>query len=240
LTRIGLITVTHDPKGANLYLIEAFHQKLAEVYTELFITISNETSLEVVEVLENSKFNTKIIPKNGAADARRSAVEFGLQGTSSFYHYCDFDRLLTWCKNHFGELEKLIKEIPNFNYLIIGRSERAFSTHPTAWIETEKITNLICTMELGKEVDITAGSCSFSRVCAEFIHKYSNAKMTDAEWPMIIKRICKQEVGYLNVEGLEYIEDINGTNNETINAQVWLDRLRLSYIISETAINTGK
>lgn len=42
------------------------------------------------------------------------------------------------------------------------------STHPVQGVETENITNKICSLELGKEVDITAGSCSFSRNAGKY------------------------------------------------------------------------
>lgn len=63
--------------------------------------------------------------------------------------------------------------------------------------------------------------------------------MTDAEWAMIVRRIGKASVGYRAVEGLEYVESINGHPSSTqLDANSWLARLRLSYVISESAIST--
>ncbi|MFD2042953.1 hypothetical protein ACFSTA_01375 [Ornithinibacillus salinisoli] len=91
-------------------------------------------------------------------------------------------------------MKKIVTEISKYDYLILGRTQRAFQTHPVEWVETEKITNKICSLELNREVDITAGSCSFSRVAAEYISSYSQEKMTDAEWGMIIYRIAGLKV----------------------------------------------
>ncbi|MFD1737628.1 hypothetical protein ACFSCX_13860 [Bacillus salitolerans] len=240
MQQTAIVTVTHDPIGRNVDLFHELQEWIGDTYSEFFITISEESSPTLIHEVQKSKFNTKIIPKLGAAHARREAVKFGLGGTSSHFHYCDFDRLLTWAQNHLNELKKTVQLLHQFDYLIIGRTKRAFATHPIEWIETEKITNKICSLELGREVDITAGSCSFSRVAGEYIQQHSKEKMTDVEWPMIVHRIANLEVGYHAVEGLEYHEKINSVNTQVNDTEAWLSRLKLSLIISETAYNVGK
>ncbi|WP_433750567.1 hypothetical protein [Falsibacillus pallidus] len=240
MSNIGLLTVTHDPSGKTINLFKALQKDLEEIYSDLFITISDQSSSELIMQMQNSKFNVKIIPKLGAAQARREVVNFGLSGKSEYFHYCDFDRLLTWGKTYLDELKTTVAGIPHYDYQILGRTERAMNTHPEEWIETEKITNKICSLELGKEVDITAGSCSFSRRSAEIIIEHSKEKMTDAEWAMIVHRIGNSSVEYKAVEGLEYHEEINGVSRKNGSTEEWLGRLKLSLIISEIAIYTGK
>lgn len=240
MTQTALLTVVHDPNGMNIELFKKVKKDIEDIYGELFITISNETASKFVKEIERSRFNVKIIPKQGAAHARREVVSFGLTGKSDYYHYCDFDRLLTWGQNHLDELKTIVSDIPNHDYLILGRTERARNTHPLEWIETEKITNKIFSIEFGQTVDITAGSCSFSKQSAEIINKYSKEKMTDAEWAMIISRMAKLRVDYSAVEGLEYHEDTNGITRNRSESERWLDRLQLSLLISETAYRTGK
>lgn len=240
VSQVALLVVTHAPEGKNIELFKKLQKDLEKIYGELFITISDLSSPELVNAMEKSRFNVKIIPKKGAAQARREVVEFGLTGESQHFHYCDFDRLLTWSKYHLDELRNLVSNMTNTDYLILGRTERAMNTHPLEWIETEKITNKICSLELGKEVDITAGSCSFSRECANYINNFSKEKMTDAEWPMIIHRIAKMNVEYAQVEGLEYHEDTNGLTRIISDSEKWLGRLQLSLIISESALKVGK
>ena len=240
MSQVALLTVTHDLEGKNIELFKQVQKGLEDIYGELFITISDLSSTELVKEMERSRFKVKIIPKEGAAQARREVVKFGLTGQSQHFHYCDFDRLLTWSKNHLDELKNIVSVMPNHDYLILGRTERAMNTHPMEWIETEKITNKICSLELGKEVDITAGSCSFSRECAKYINIFSKEKMTDAEWAMIIHRIAKLSVDYAQVEGLEYHEDTNGIPRIISDSEKWLGRLQLSLIISQTALKIGK
>lgn len=240
MNNIGLICVTHDPKGKNKNLIKEVSPILNDIYTDKFITISEETDKDLIRELDKNGFNVKIIPKKGAAHARREVLKFGLTGCNQYFHYCDFDRLLTWGDKYAKELKKIVFEIANYDYLILGRTERAFNTHPIEWVETEKITNKIFSLELGQEADITAGSCGFSRSSAELVEKYSKDKMTDAEWPMIVHRIGKLKVGYKAVEGLEYREEVNGYTREVNQSEKWFGRVKLCYIISESAINTGK
>lgn len=240
MPQIALLTVTHDSEGKNIKLFNELQKELEGIYSEIFIAISEESSIELIKVMEKSKFNIKLIPKEGVAQARRKALKFGLTGKSQYYHYCDFDRILTWGKNHLDELKSVVADIPNHDYQILGRTERALKTHPVEWVETEKITNKICSLELAKEVDITAGSCSFSRKSAEYISRNSKEIMTDAEWAMIALRIAKLDVDYRPVEGLEYHEETNGVSRTISETEKWLVRLKLSLIISETATKTGK
>jgi len=44
----------------------------------------------------------------------------------------------------------------------------------------------------------------------------------------------------LAVDGLEYREDVNGYSRTINDSSKWFGRVRLCYIISESAINTGK
>lgn len=69
---------------------------------------------------------------------------------------------------------------------------------------TEKITNKIFTLEFGsqEEIDVTAGSCGLTKSSLLAILNQSKAAMTDAEWPMIIKRRERGKVGFIKVDGL--------------------------------------
>ncbi|KGX85833.1 GNAT family N-acetyltransferase [Pontibacillus marinus] len=240
MKNVALVTVLHDPSGKILSLFRRLQSEVEALYSNLYITISNETNDELCLALERSHFNIKVIPKKGAAHARREVIQFGLEGDNHYYHYCDFDRLLTWIEKDKTELKEVIGDIPNHDFLVLGRTKEAFDSHPTEWRETENITNKIFSLELGQQMDITAGTCAFSRECSRYIQKYSEAAMTDAEWPMIVHRIAGMKVNERLVNGLAYLKDINGENKEVSDSQKWVNRLKLSYIISETAISTGK
>jgi hypothetical protein len=79
-----------------------------------------------------------------------------------------------------------------------------------------------------------------ARQSAQLILENSKDRMTDAECPMIVHRIGKLKVGYKAVEGLEYREDVNGYTRQINESEKWFGRVKLCYIISESAMNTGK
>lgn len=235
---VGLLCTLHDREGESLEAYLEVKGLLKDLYQDIYLTASDVTDKQMIDLLKEDGIKINIIPAEGAGNARREVVRFGLTGENSHFHYCDFDRILTWASNYPRELEEMVPIIEASNYLIIGRTIRAFQTHPMAWRETEKISNKIFSMELGKKVDITAGSCGFSRNAAEIITSYSKDKMTDAEWPMLVYRKADLEVDYIAVEGLEYCHDLNRVKREMDTSQSWLGRLRLAYLISDSAVNT--
>ncbi len=99
-------------------------------YDEKYITISNVTPKEIVKELEESNFYINIVEKLGVGNARRDSLKFVSNYDYDYYHYCDFDRLLTWIKEYPAELNSFIQNIVDVDYLIIGRTEKAFQTHP--------------------------------------------------------------------------------------------------------------
>lgn len=235
---IALLITVHDPNCRNLKFFKENAFNIRKIYKHIFVTISDQTDFEYMEEFKKYNFNVKVIPKKGAADARRKVLEFGLSSSEcKFFHYCDFDRMLVWAKNNFEELKELAKEIVKYDYLIIGRTKKAFLTHPVEWIETEKLSNKVFSLVFGKESDITAGSCAFSRRSGEIILEYSTDDMTDSEWPIIIHRRTAYKMNYIAVEGLEYFEDVNGSNTNENEANKWLSRIRLCYLISNSAVN---
>ena len=231
---IALATIVHDTTGDSIPYLDMIEDQLVTCYSELFITISNETSPELKHRLEKSAFRTKVIPKRGVAHARRSALEFGLSSECDHLHCCDFDRLLTWSLLHNEELKKAVGAIENTQFIVFGRTMRAFLTHPIEWIETESIVNRIFSMRLGMKMDITAGSCGLSKKSGAFLTTYSNADWTDAEWPLIIRDIAKYHIDYCEVDGLEYREELSGDRQVMEDVERWFRRLEQAYRICST------
>jgi hypothetical protein len=240
MNNVGLICAIHDPVGKSIDLVNKLASYLSEIYHDIYVTVSEETHIGLSDELRKNGFKTKSIPKKGAANARREVLKFGLAGCNDYFHYCDLDRLLTWADKYGNELRGIVDEIPGHDYLIFGRTERAFKTHPIEWVETERITNKIFSLELGREADVTAGSCGFSRQSAQLISANSKDYMTDAEWAMIVHRIGKMKVDYRAVEGLEYQEEAHVYTGHTDASKKWFRRVSLCYVISKSAVNTGK
>lgn len=234
-----LVCVIHDPDEHSVEFIRNAKSTLERIYPEKYIAVSDQTSPVVFAELTLAGFKVRVVPKNGAGNARREALHFAWESNCDYFHYCDLDRILTWALRHSDELAHIGDSITQNEYTIIGRTRRAFGTHPESWIKTEYITNQICSLALGQEVDVTAGSCGFSRNALRLLMTHSKNQATDAEWIMIVHRIGSGSIGYKSVEGLEYVEEINGPTHDQSDANNWLKRLQISCIISESMLSTG-
>lgn len=234
---LALLATIHDPDGNNYEYFKKYSKCLNEIYDRVYITVSDKTDKNYINLIKKSKFNVKVIPKKGAADARRNVIMLGLTGDCDYYHYCDFDRILTWIKYNIEELKNIRSHICKYEYLILGRTESAFLSHPIEWIETENLTNKMFSYYFEKNVDITAGSCAFSKLSAQLISKYSQDIVTDGEWPIIIMK-KNNNIGYMQVDGLRYYEKCNGTIKRFEKSDELLSRVELSCKICKSIAST--
>lgn len=65
------ICVTHDPTGRNTNLLKKLGFSLDKIYKAMYITVSEERNKDLIDELEKYSFRIKVIPKKGAAHARR-------------------------------------------------------------------------------------------------------------------------------------------------------------------------
>ncbi|MED0973300.1 MULTISPECIES: hypothetical protein [Bacillus cereus group] len=238
--QVALTCITHDPSGGLLPTIKELKEELLNLnYDQKYITISNVTPREIVKELEECNFHINIVEKSGVGNARRDSLGFVGNYDHDYYHYCDFDRLLTWITEYPEEHNAFIQNIVDVDYLIIGRTEAAFHTHPEEWQVTETVSNKIMSLQLGKEVDITAGSCVLSKRAIDYIIKHSKCRMTDGEWPMIINTFTDFNIDYVAVDGLKYVNKLN-QDNIIDPIKSWSIRLELSYIISQSILELTK
>lgn len=237
MNRIGLVSTLHDPDGKMAAFIPGCLPHLNSLYAAISVVATGVSSAETLTLLHERGIR---VFQDGSAHigvSRRLALQYGLDDEEIEYlHYCDFDRVLHWTLHYPQELVWLgQKTIPGADYLIIGRTERAFDTHPVAQIENEKLTNAVFSHLFGSPVDVTAGSCSLSRAVAEIIlaHSVELSNATDCEWPMIMHCLpnSRFEVGFVAVEGLEF-ETVTFYGQEVFQLsdtpQNWLRRVRLS------------
>ena len=142
------------------------------------------------------------------AKGRYMALKKAIETPADYIHYADMDRLLHWVETRPDEWMHIIEQIEKFDFIIFGRTNTATLTHPQALIATEKISNQVVSHFLNREMDVSAGSKSFSRSAAQFLVDHGrpdNSIGTDAEWPILLK-----QAGF----GLEYIQ-VNGLDWES-------------------------
>lgn len=248
----------HDPDGRLRKYISRYIPRLSKIYSGMHIVVTTATDSDLIEELEKQGVvihsqEGKGVGAEFIGDARRQALRASLKTSHGHTHFADFDRIIRWAETYPEELRSIVESIPEHDFLIIGRTKRAFNTHPRSQTETEKLPNKVCSLLLGREVDITAASRGISKRAAEIILRYSRSRFceTDSEWPIIIH--CKSElsIGYVEAEGLEY-EDWRRYREEVKKAgglekwkgeidgdpDRWMHRIRYVKAISETAIST--
>lgn len=202
--RLFLISPLHDPKGSYLGVIQERGPLLEKYYSFGVLGVTDTTNSKVITSLK--KLNFVLIRGNYSyAEGYRQAISEGLKKGSRIFHCCDFDRILHWASAYPEELKNSLKKAKKADYIIIGRTKRAFATHPLSWQLTEKINNALLSKALGIKVDIGAGSVLLNRKAANIILDKSRETGFSilAEWPLLIKE-AELKVGHLAVEGQEW------------------------------------
>ncbi len=203
---VALVTTLHDPAGRMVKATRRWLAPLKEMYETIAVVPTSATSPLLLETLQGTVVEPLEESNGSIGVGRRHALRLGLESGTPHLHYCDFDRILHWIWRYPQELASVVEAIQQHDYLILGRTERAFATHPRVQRDTEGITNHAFSLWFGHPVDVSAGSCGVSRRAAERLLEGSTAptNATDAEWPALVRLMKGGRVGYLQTEGLEF------------------------------------
>ncbi|MBI3977011.1 MAG: hypothetical protein HY331_02385 [Chloroflexi bacterium] len=202
---VALVSTVHDPEARLLPRLLALWSDAVALYGAQFAVATRRTHPAILERLgAGGRWQFEDRPGE-IGSARRQAVSLAAAAGFSAMHYCDLDRWLHWRQTSPAELEQVLRLIPTVDFLLIGRTARAFQTHPRVQTETEALTNAACSAFFGREVDVAAGSCGLAglAVAAILAESVESTNATDAEWPAIVH--CRGgTVAYRAVEGLEF------------------------------------
>ncbi|NLS77921.1 MAG: hypothetical protein GXY76_11740 [Chloroflexi bacterium] len=207
---VTLAMTVHDPDG-RLYDLTAAHQPaLNALYVGVVAVYSHSTAPATLELLRRQ--GVALYPQEEAADigrlgrVRLATVAAGLALGCDHCQLGDHDRMLHWMMTYPDELARAVREVAAHDFLVLGRTDRAFATHPPAQQETERLATHAYALATGQEWDITAGSRGVSRRAYEALRRHSRepSVATDGEWPLVIGHLPGLRLGYLAVEGLEF------------------------------------
>ncbi len=203
---VALVTTLHDPTGRMVEPTRRLLTGLRELYEGIIVVPTSATSPLLLEAISEATVQPLAESDGNIGVGRRHALRLGLGSGAQHLHYCDFDRILHWLGRYPQELVSVLQAIQRHDYLILGRTERAFASHPRVQRDTEAITNHAFSLWFGQSVDVSAGSCGVSRGAAELLLAGSTAptNATDAEWPALVRMMEGRRVGYLETEGLEF------------------------------------
>ena len=257
MPRVSLISTLHDSFGWSIEPLREQASLLGELFDCRVVVATKGTSPAVVDALESSGW-VLAPPRSNVgvefiSDSRRRALRAGIEGGADYVHLVDMDRVLHWAAHYPSELRETVARIPDSDFTIIGRTARAFQTHPRNQIETEAIANRVFSLIYGRDVDITAASRGISKEAAEIILRHSTGRFfdTDSEWPTIL--LCKSglRIGYVEAEGLEWetrlkrekmvLPDgrrVDIKEYYESNPESWVYRAMLAHRIARAALNS--
>lgn len=178
--------------------------QLREVYASIAISLPPDVDREIVRSLES--LHVCVVVTQDWSHGRHAALQLALDSHADFIHYADFDRLLHWVETRPNEWREILAAIPMTDCLIVGRTERAYRTHPQALVQTEAVSNAVVSYLLGRTMDVSAGSKAFSRRAAEYLIKHSEAGHAlgaDSGWTLLLHR-AGFRIDYIQVDGLEW------------------------------------
>jgi hypothetical protein len=257
---VALIATVHDPDNRLLALTQATLPALQAAYRSISVLCSAATHFATVNFLDKSgvavrKEARRPSGHQGLGRVRREALQMGLASGAAHLHLCDFDRALHWMAHFPDELHAMLADLPQYDFLIMGRSARAWDTHPPVQKVTEELTNLVFAKIYGQEVDIAGGSRGLSRQAARLlsIHSREETVGVDGEWPVLLKRFPELKRGYRAYDGLEFEtadereEEIAAAGGQAAweekvldSPEAWLLRIEVTHDTIAAAVRAGQ
>ncbi len=213
---VALALTVHEAGGRLADLLEAQLPALAGRYAVLTAFCSRQTHPSILALLRAHGALVRVDEEDrpgilGVGAVRRETVRAGLEAGTEYLHLCDFDRALHWAARFPTELEQVIRSLRHYDLLVLGRTHRAWATHPAYQTETEALFNRVFLLATRLPWDVGAGSRGLSRPAAERLLALSSDPTvgTDAEWPLLLLQADDPfqptwRLGYLACEGLEF------------------------------------
>ena len=236
----------HDPRGVSRFLIDGAARELA-AYPLVTVAVTMETDPAVNARRE--EFGACVVPGGQAGEGRRAALAAAGPGQAAYFS-CDFDRWLHWARTWPEELAALPSRVARLGrggtppwYVCLGRTARAFRTHPAAQRFPEAATNRALSAAAGRSLDAASGAAWLAAETVPLILAASRepTAATDLEWPAIILRHDPARLRGLRCEGLEWetpdfhAEAITAAGGfeawvraEFDTPRLWAQRLRLA------------
>ncbi|MGH2616445.1 MAG: hypothetical protein ACRDJC_14475 [Thermomicrobiales bacterium] len=171
------------------------------------------TAATDADVLDNLQaLGATVVPGGETGVGRRAALA-AAGADHAAYFSCDFDRWLHWARYWPEELAALPDRIAKRSksrsppwYVCLGRTARAFRTHPAAQRLPEAATNRALSAAAGRPLDAAAGAAWIAPEAVPLILAGSQepSASTDLEWPALIFRADPARLRGLRCEGLEW------------------------------------
>jgi hypothetical protein len=231
----ALALLYHDPQGLLIEPAERVLPLLTDIFGGIAICASPQASHAALDLWQSAGAQVEIesrgddLPMYRLGAARRAAVTLALQPQVEHVLYCDGDRVIHWAEHYPHELRQTAAAIRAYDFTVLGRTRRAFESHPGVQRDTESIINTVFRRCTGLDWDMGSGARGLSRRAIETIraHCPDNTISVDVTWPLSLRKQPDLTLGYLLAEGLEF-ETGDGYNHERVDAAAyahWLESL---------------
>jgi hypothetical protein len=256
---VTLAMTVHQPDERLVELVRAQLPALASSYSAMVARCSRETHPAILQLLHQHGVAVQVAGTesagiHGIGLVRRETIRAGLLAGTSHLQMCDFDRAIHWVAHYPRELMSVVSDIPNYDLLVLGRTARAWSTHPAYQAETEPLFNKVFALVTGLSWDIGAGSRGLSSRAARALLELSQELTVgiDAEWPLLLLNRPGFRLGHRPCEGLEFetadrfgpeIEAAGGyaawEAAQNADPRRWALRLEVALLIAKAAMRYG-
>lgn len=230
-----LAATHHDPDGRMLEQLGRVLPALQAQFDGMAVFLTPQSSPQAADMLRAAGAAVGV----GGDDLpvghlhlgrwRREALALALGSfpMAGAFLFCDLDRAMHWAERYPGELAAAEAHIGAYDCLVVGRSARAFASHPAAQRETEALANRIFALASGLSWDVMAAARGLSRRAAALLvgECHDDSVGSDCAWPLLC-RSAGMRLGYLETEGMEF-ETLDRYEAELAalgGAQAWIDR----------------
>jgi hypothetical protein len=209
---VSLAVTCHDPSGAFESGVRTAGEALRGVFGAVAVNATSESSAATMTALETAfeGLTSRQHPAGsiGVGTARRDALAMALETDCTHVAYSDLDHVLRWAMTNPAELERVMTPPDDADFLVIGRSPRAFACEPHRLRATEGAVNHAASLALGlrDEVwDLMIATRLMKRDTARLLVEQCGEESiaSDVAWPLHSRREGKV-LAYAGVDGLAY------------------------------------
>lgn len=255
-----VLAATHwDQEGRWMPVVARRLPLLAERYARIVVLCARDTLPAAVDQLRGAGVQVAVDgepPSPGRmGHVRRQVLQMALEADAPWVHFCDLDRALHWVGWYPTELDRVLQQVLEYDFLVLGRTPEAFASHPPDQTLTESLANTVFNLATGLGWDIVAASRGISAQAAAYLLRHSRVATfgTDAEWPLLLRHAGTLRVGYRECDGLGF-ETADAHEDEVAaaggrdawrlqrsqNPEVWVRRLELATEIARAVVDTQR
>lgn len=211
-TPVALAVTHHDPNDAMLAQAQRVLPLIQALYANISMMVTPTTGQRTITAFRAANIQVQVQADYGRSGIEtvglvRQAVVRAAAEHGTHVHLCDWDRVLHWAESYADELRLIVDAIPRYDLLILGRTPRAFATHPRVQRDTETLINHVFGLAFGQPLDVTAAARGLSQSAIAALQALGDPEATsgqDCAWPLYLARVPDLVVGYAATDGLEW------------------------------------